>query len=510
MSFFTTIGKALGLIPEEDSREQHSSMKEIEAVEDTKPISLRALVFDTETTGLKSGYNVILQLTYQIVNTADWSIEKEVNHFFPWPEDRDRVSYEAIMVNGLSEEFLAGQQLSDKREALAEFIRDLKGCDLAVAHNLSFDKRFIEADCQEEGVIENPGDIEWPTYVDTMKDTTDFCQLLPMRRGEYKWPKLSELASKLSISTRGLRLHDSRSDVEITKRCFRELCNIGFYNLSLVESSSTEEEENEQETPVVADYLDEIEKELATLEKNISSEKACLKAFTMPVVNDLKNNMVYLDFGNDPEIEKAKDVLNYVSPEAYAYIKKKEGLCEMKYTLQNMKDRVEAVLNELEGYTASAYSLPTPVKVTQHSTRCMSVMQKSIECVETLVNNRLMTFYGEPGVPSDYIGLYAVGDLYSRLTSTMFRLYKELASTVSPDKYSKKMYEILAKMAYGLYCQAKDIPGDTLQKVLDFESDPNSGNHLTISPEFNIDTKLSAQMTDTLVKYGEYVSANSR
>ena len=63
---------------------------------------MKVLIFDTETTGLNAGYNGILQLSYQIVETADWHIIKEVCHYFPWPENEWRVSEEAIAVNGLT------------------------------------------------------------------------------------------------------------------------------------------------------------------------------------------------------------------------------------------------------------------------------------------------------------------------------------------------------------------------------------------------------------------------
>lgn len=103
---------------------------------------MKVLIFDTETTGLDAGYNVILQLSYQIVETENWSIIKEVCHYFPWPENEWRVSQEAIAVNGLTKEFLSTQQLSDRHEALTEFVHDKDSVDLIVAHNLEFDKKF--------------------------------------------------------------------------------------------------------------------------------------------------------------------------------------------------------------------------------------------------------------------------------------------------------------------------------------------------------------------------------
>ena len=48
---------------------------------------MRVLIFDTETSGLNPQWNVILQLSYQIVDSDSWATIKTVNHYFPWPEN---------------------------------------------------------------------------------------------------------------------------------------------------------------------------------------------------------------------------------------------------------------------------------------------------------------------------------------------------------------------------------------------------------------------------------------
>ena len=82
--------------------------------------NMKILVFDTETTGLNPQWNVILQLSYQIVDSDTWSSIKTVNHYFSWPEDKSRVSQDAIKVNGLTEEVLSGKQLSNRKAAFEE------------------------------------------------------------------------------------------------------------------------------------------------------------------------------------------------------------------------------------------------------------------------------------------------------------------------------------------------------------------------------------------------------
>ena len=82
---------------------------------------MRILFFDTETSGLDPQWNVILQLSYQIVDSDSWVTIKTANHYFAWPENKARVTQEAITVNGLTEEVLSGKQLSNRKTALEEF-----------------------------------------------------------------------------------------------------------------------------------------------------------------------------------------------------------------------------------------------------------------------------------------------------------------------------------------------------------------------------------------------------
>lgn len=190
---------------------------------------MRILVFDTETSGLDPQWNVILQLSYQIVDPDSWATIKTVNHYFAWPDNKARVSEGAISVNGLTEEVLSSKQLSNRKAALEEFVADKDSCDLLVAHNLEFDKKFIIASCREEGVkFANSG---WSQSYDTMKRTTNYCQIPKDWGNGYKWPKLTELADCLGINYSNISLHDSSGDVELTKRCFEQIIIEGLYSL---------------------------------------------------------------------------------------------------------------------------------------------------------------------------------------------------------------------------------------------------------------------------------------
>lgn len=190
---------------------------------------MRILVFDTETSGLNPQWNVILQLSYQIVDSDSWTTQKTVNHYFSWPENKARVTQEAINVNGLTEEVLSGKKLSNRKTALEEFVVDKDSCDLLVAHNLEFDKNFIVASCREEGV--KYASSGWSQSYDTMKRTTNYCQIPKDWGNGYKWPQLTELADCLGIDYSNISLHDSSGDVELTKRCFEQIIAEGLYDL---------------------------------------------------------------------------------------------------------------------------------------------------------------------------------------------------------------------------------------------------------------------------------------
>lgn len=181
----------------------------------------KIVVFDTETSGLCAGENVILSLSWQVL---DVNLEKvaEESRFFDWPDDKSRIQKKAIEVNGLTEERLAELGTTDKAAALKEFAEVIDGADLLVAHNGRFDAGFIKADAREANVSIN---LSKPMF-DTMLEMTNYCRI-PRGNGEWKWPRLSELADCLGIETDDIDWHMSASDVEVTARCFRRIVEKG-------------------------------------------------------------------------------------------------------------------------------------------------------------------------------------------------------------------------------------------------------------------------------------------
>lgn len=182
---------------------------------------MKVLIFDCETSGLHPGWNKMLQLSWQLVDTTSWEVLSRQNFYFRQPS-KDKVEKEAIRVNGLTKERLAELGTAPRSKAIKAFAKDMKQADIRVAHNSNFDTQFIHEE-------DHKNIIQWKIGYCTMMYTTELCKI-PSHYGydDYKWPKLSELAQKLDVDYSDLDLHDSSADVELTKRCFRELLRIGW------------------------------------------------------------------------------------------------------------------------------------------------------------------------------------------------------------------------------------------------------------------------------------------
>lgn len=173
----------------------------------------KALIFDTETSGFGYTKCDILSLSWQVIDLHSWSKLSEGNVYFDWVSD-DRVQPIAIKTNGLTKERLAEFGTIDRAEGMKMFTEALAEVDLVVAHNVSFDKKFVDETVKRESLPS----IEWPEIFDTMMSMS-----VPKDDGGYKNPKLEELADVLGIEKTNLVLHQSSFDVELTKRCFRKI-----------------------------------------------------------------------------------------------------------------------------------------------------------------------------------------------------------------------------------------------------------------------------------------------
>lgn len=188
----------------------------------------RILLFDCETGGLDCVDNDMLSLSFQLIEFQTIGQEdrfcsvkviEKGDYYFDWPEDENRVTEEAIHINGLTPERLSELGTSDRRTALVAFSDALAQARMAVAHNASFDCGFVNTAAAVAEV-----ELKWPRIYDTMTRMTNYCQLFWYEGArKYKWPRLGELAEILDVDTSDIEFHLSSADVEVTKRCLLKI-----------------------------------------------------------------------------------------------------------------------------------------------------------------------------------------------------------------------------------------------------------------------------------------------
>lgn len=102
----------------------------------------KVLILDTETTGLDSSRDRIIELALILVDVDKATgLPLQVQEVFDELEDPGRpIPTEATRVTGITDAMVAGKRLDDAR--IAEL---MKGVDLVIAHNARFDRGFVEA-----------------------------------------------------------------------------------------------------------------------------------------------------------------------------------------------------------------------------------------------------------------------------------------------------------------------------------------------------------------------------
>tara|TARA_B100000700_G_scaffold331103_1_gene461429 strand:- start:2034 stop:2639 length:606 start_codon:yes stop_codon:yes gene_type:complete len=184
---------------------------------------MRVIVFDTETTGLPSKKFTLDQQPYVIQFAAvvyEYSFAskslQEVEQYNWYIKPRVDIPFDSISVHGITNEMVADKPYF---EQVAKQLYDVfASCDIAVAHNIEFDRMVLAIEFERAGV-----DTKFlPSQLfDTMKETKDLCRL-PGKLGNYKSPRLSELHTYL-FNESFENAHNAIFDVYATGRCLQEL-----------------------------------------------------------------------------------------------------------------------------------------------------------------------------------------------------------------------------------------------------------------------------------------------
>ena len=185
---------------------------------------MRVLCFDTETTGLpirkengEKEYPYIVQISWMIYDTKERYIPTRYDTIISIPKEVD-IPKQSICIHGITKQKSKRYGIPIEM-ALEHFIGDLETVDRIIAHNLSFDRSMIQAECKRHDIEDPFKDIPLHKQECTMKSNISFCNL-PRR----KYPKLIELHEKLfpddHIFLNQNVLHDSFADVLLTLRCY--------------------------------------------------------------------------------------------------------------------------------------------------------------------------------------------------------------------------------------------------------------------------------------------------
>jgi DNA polymerase III epsilon subunit-like protein len=196
--------------------------------------TMKYLYFDTETNGLPTrrggsdtdinNHPIIVEMAWQIVD-GDKLVKRRTALLKP---DPDVVwNNESAAIHKIFKPF-ALQNGAPVSDILTEFRADAAGCDVLLAHNLAFDLPVLKCSYVRLNATET---FDWlpRQQICTMKATTQLCKLpfvnskYPVRPGEYKQPRLSELHTYLFGSVGEFAFHSAGEDVDCLVKCTQEL-----------------------------------------------------------------------------------------------------------------------------------------------------------------------------------------------------------------------------------------------------------------------------------------------
>ncbi|RUT73501.1 DNA polymerase III subunit alpha [Ancylomarina longa] len=185
------------------------------------------LIFDTETTGLPKKWKAplsdfdnwprMVQLAWQC-HDIEGNFLFAKNHVitpegFTIPDD-------VVAVHGISTAIALEKGISLK-EALLDFMEDVRKSKYIIGHNVSFDINIVGCELLRCEMDEQ--ELLTAIALDTMTGSKEYCDL--KRKGQLKNPTLTELHMKL-FGVPFAEAHNAAADVEATSRCFLELIRV--------------------------------------------------------------------------------------------------------------------------------------------------------------------------------------------------------------------------------------------------------------------------------------------
>jgi DNA polymerase-3 subunit alpha len=214
------------------------------------------LIFDTETTGLPKKWKAplndfdnwprMVQLAWQC-HDIEGNFLFAKNHVIT--PDGYTIPEDVVAVHGISTE-IAREKGIPLKDALLDFIEDVKKARFIIGHNVSFDINIVGCEllrCEmDEKVLVNA------PMLDTMTGSKEFCDL--KRNGQLKNPTLTELHLKL-FGVPFAEAHNAAADVEATSRCFLELVRIDGLPTSMLQLSPEQIQAFKQNNPTTIELV---------------------------------------------------------------------------------------------------------------------------------------------------------------------------------------------------------------------------------------------------------------
>ena len=183
----------------------------------------KILFYDTETTGLPRSYTApatdsanwprIVQIAYIVFDEKGQRLCANSATIKP---EGFTIPEAASKIHGITTE----KALKEGRALLpvvTSMHKRRAEADRVVSHNIVFDENVLAAEFFRAGLDH---DICKP-FICTMKAGMNVCKL-PGAYGQYKWPKLMQLYSKL-FGSEFEGAHGAASDIEATAKCFWEM-----------------------------------------------------------------------------------------------------------------------------------------------------------------------------------------------------------------------------------------------------------------------------------------------
>lgn len=195
---------------------------------------MKVLVFDTETTGLptRKGYDKYYPYTElqhydesRIVSIA-WNLYDDTellsSKYYIIKPDTFKIddTSKSCEINGITQA-IAEKDGINITDMLVELHTDLYNCDVIVAHNILFDTHILLSELHRYKRDDMIAIFDNKELYCTMNNTKDLLKI-PMRFGDYKSPKLTELYEFLFNETFDNN-HNALADVEACAKCYFKL-----------------------------------------------------------------------------------------------------------------------------------------------------------------------------------------------------------------------------------------------------------------------------------------------